>query len=88
MVVGFEDDMSVLHTRFPDLDLYVDTPSHGFPPSYSIMICLATAEFIESDFLVDVQVAGLRRKLRSTTGRDWIAVVGGTAYRLRTAQEA
>lgn len=45
-------------------------------------------EFIESDFLVDVQVAGLRRKLRSTTGRDWIAVVGGTAYRLRTAQEA
>lgn len=45
-------------------------------------------EFIESDFLVDVQVAGLRRKLRSTTGRDWIAVVGGTAYRLRTAEDA
>lgn len=44
-------------------------------------------EFIESDFLVDVQVAGLRKKLRSTTGRDWIAVVGGTAYRVRTAQE-
>lgn len=45
-------------------------------------------DFIESDFLVDVQVAGLRRKLRSTTGRDWIAVVGGTAYRLRTAEDA
>ncbi|KAI1122131.1 hypothetical protein F5Y10DRAFT_254645 [Nemania abortiva] len=50
VIVNFEDDMSVLHTKFPDLDLYVDTPSHGFPPSYSIMICLASAEFIESDF--------------------------------------
>lgn len=44
-------------------------------------------EFIESDFLVDVQVAGLRRKLRSATGRDWITVVGGTAYRIKPAQE-
>ena len=45
-------------------------------------------EFIESDFLVDVQVAGLRKKLRTTTGRDWIGVVGGTAYRVKPAQEA
>ncbi|KAI0111299.1 hypothetical protein GGR51DRAFT_569329 [Nemania sp. FL0031] len=50
VLVTFEDDMSVLHTRFPNLNLYVDTPSHGLPPSYSIMFCLATAEFVESDF--------------------------------------
>ncbi|KAJ8128867.1 hypothetical protein O1611_g4766 [Lasiodiplodia mahajangana] len=50
VLVSFENDMSILHTRFPDLNLYVDTPSHGFPPSYSIMFCLATAEFVESDF--------------------------------------
>jgi hypothetical protein len=46
----FEEDMSIMHARFPDLHLYVDTPSHGFPPSYSIMYCLATVEFSESDF--------------------------------------
>lgn len=45
-------------------------------------------DFNESDFHVDVQVAGLRRKLRAATGRDWIRVERGTAYRLRTAQEA
>ncbi|KAI1122963.1 hypothetical protein F5Y10DRAFT_270533 [Nemania abortiva] len=50
VLISFEDDMSVLHSRFPNLNLYVDTPSHGFPPSYSIMYCLATAEFVESDF--------------------------------------
>ncbi|KAI0184777.1 hypothetical protein EV127DRAFT_443407 [Xylaria flabelliformis] len=48
--VTFEEDMSVMHAKFPDLHLYVDTPSHGFPPSYSIMYCLATVEFSESDF--------------------------------------
>ncbi|KAI0399513.1 hypothetical protein F4802DRAFT_589080 [Xylaria palmicola] len=48
--VTFENDMSVMHARFPDLHLYVDTPSHGFPPSYSIMFCLATVEFSEPDF--------------------------------------
>lgn len=47
---AFADDMSVMHTEFPDLYLYVDTPSHGFPPSYSIMHCLATVEYKESDF--------------------------------------
>ncbi|RWA11038.1 hypothetical protein EKO27_g4052 [Xylaria grammica] len=46
----FEQDMSVMHSKFPDLHLYVDTPSHGFPPSYSIMHCLATVEFSEPDF--------------------------------------
>ena len=39
-------------------------------------------EFIESDFLVDVQVAGLRRKLRAATGADPVSVVEGSAYRL------
>ncbi|KAI1418822.1 hypothetical protein F5Y12DRAFT_436598 [Xylaria sp. FL1777] len=48
--VTFEDDMSVMHAKFPDLNLYVDTPSHGFPPSYSIMYCIATVEFSEPDF--------------------------------------
>ncbi|KAI8631583.1 hypothetical protein F5Y19DRAFT_424216 [Xylariaceae sp. FL1651] len=46
----FEEDMSIMHAKFPDLHLYVDTPSHGFPPSYSIMYCQATVEYTESDF--------------------------------------
>ncbi|KAI3322499.1 hypothetical protein HD806DRAFT_127457 [Xylariaceae sp. AK1471] len=46
----FEDDLSIMHAKFPDLHLYVDTPSHGFPPSYSIMYCLATVEYTEADF--------------------------------------
>ncbi|WP_435741364.1 response regulator transcription factor [Nocardioides sp. SYSU DS0663] len=39
-------------------------------------------EFIESDFLVDVHVANLRRKLRKAGGgaRDWIRTVGGVGY--------
>lgn len=48
--VAFSDDVSVMHAKFPNLNLYVDTPSHGFPPSYSIMYCIATVEFSESDF--------------------------------------
>ncbi|KAI0975962.1 hypothetical protein F4678DRAFT_419192 [Xylaria arbuscula] len=48
--VTFADDLSVLHAKFPDLYLYVDTPSHGFPPSYSIMDCQTTVEFSEPDF--------------------------------------
>jgi DNA-binding response OmpR family regulator len=39
-------------------------------------------DFIASDFLIDVQVAGLRRKLRAATGRDRLTVVRGTAYQL------
>lgn len=38
-------------------------------------------DFIESDFLIDVHVASLRRKLRKAgTGADWIRTVAGTAY--------
>ncbi len=41
-------------------------------------------DFIESDYLIDVQVANLRRKLRRPGGdRVWIETVGGTGYRLR-----
>ncbi|KAI1353997.1 hypothetical protein F5Y01DRAFT_312259 [Xylaria sp. FL0043] len=49
-IVTFEDDMSVMHTKFPDLYLFVDTPSHGFPPSYSIMDCITEAEYSEDNF--------------------------------------
>ncbi|SDD03006.1 response regulator transcription factor [Nocardioides lianchengensis] len=39
-------------------------------------------DFIESDFLVDVHVASLRRKLRKAgTQREWISTVAGTGYR-------
>jgi len=39
-------------------------------------------DFIESDFLVDVHVASLRRKLRKAgTRREWISTVAGTGYR-------
>lgn len=38
-------------------------------------------DFIESDFLVDVHVASLRRKLRKAdSGREWIRAVEGSAY--------
>lgn len=40
-------------------------------------------DFIESDFLIDVHVASLRRKLRKAgSGADWIRTVTGTAYAL------
>jgi DNA-binding response OmpR family regulator len=40
-------------------------------------------DFIESDYLVDVHVASLRRKLRKAGGRtDWIRTIAGTAYAL------
>ncbi len=40
-------------------------------------------DFIESDYLVDVHVASLRRKLRKAGGRtDWIRTVTGAAYAL------
>lgn len=39
-------------------------------------------DFMESDFLVDVHVASLRRKLkRAAPGRDWIRTVDGSGYR-------
>jgi DNA-binding response OmpR family regulator len=41
-------------------------------------------DFIESDYLVDVHGASLRRKLRKAGGRvDWIRTVAGTAYALQ-----
>lgn len=49
-LISFADDMSVMNANFPELNLYVDTPSHGFPPSYSIMYCITEAEYTEDDF--------------------------------------
>lgn len=43
-------------------------------------------DFIESDFLVDVHVASLRRKLKAADpGREWITTVGGAGYRLEAS---
>lgn len=43
-------------------------------------------EFIESDYLIDVHVANLRRKLRKAgAGPDRIRTVGGAAYALASA---
>ncbi|GAW50201.1 MULTISPECIES: response regulator transcription factor [unclassified Nocardioides] len=40
-------------------------------------------DFIESDYLVDLHVGNLRRKLRKSGGRhDWIRTVEGTSYAL------
>ncbi|WP_370249316.1 response regulator transcription factor [Nocardioides sp.] len=40
-------------------------------------------EFIESDYLADLTVASLKRKLRQADGgRSWIATVGGSSYQL------
>lgn len=43
-------------------------------------------EFIESDFLVDVHVASLRRKLRKAgrSDHEWIRTVGGVGYAFQT----
>jgi DNA-binding response OmpR family regulator len=39
-------------------------------------------EFIESDFLVDVYIGNLRRKLKRAGGAgEWISTVDGTGYR-------
>ncbi len=39
--------------------------------------------FVESDFLLDIQVAHLRRKLGAVDpGREWVRTVGGTSYTL------
>ena len=43
-----------------------------------------SGELIESDFVVDVQVAGLQRKLRNASGRDWVRTVDGSSYLLDT----
>lgn len=43
-------------------------------------------DFMESDYLVDVHVASLRRKLRrAAPGRDWIQTVDGSGYRFGPA---
>lgn len=39
--------------------------------------------FLEGDYAVDVQVAGLRRKLRGAAGADVLTAVSGEAYVLR-----
>ncbi len=43
-------------------------------------------DFMESDYLVDVHVASLRRKLRrAAPGREWIQTVDGSGYRFGPA---
>ena len=43
-------------------------------------------EFIESDFLVDVHIGNLRRKLKRAGGdREWIRTVDGSGYRFEAA---
>jgi DNA-binding response OmpR family regulator len=43
-------------------------------------------EFIESDFLVDVYIGNLRRKLKRAGGnQEWISTVDGTGYRFDPA---
>jgi DNA-binding response OmpR family regulator len=43
-------------------------------------------DFIESDFLVDVQIGNLRRKVKKASGdREWISTVSGSGYRFDPA---
>jgi DNA-binding response OmpR family regulator len=45
--------------------------------------------FLETDFLIDVHVAGLRKKLRlAGSGREWIRAVEGRAYVLESPGES
>jgi DNA-binding response OmpR family regulator len=56
----------------------------GEPQDRSVLVgAVWGGDFIESDFLIDVHMASLRRKLRKAgTGADWIRTVAGTAYAL------
>lgn len=81
------------HVRVGD-DLVMLTPTEvqvlrvlasrpGTPwPRAELAAAVWDGDFVESGFLVDVQVAGLRRKLRAAAGREWVRAVDGAAYQL------
>ncbi len=71
--IPFDD--GPLGTGYNEIDFTLDDAD-------PIAIEVRGGDFIASDFLIDVQVAGLRRKLRAATGRDRLTVVRGTAYQL------
>lgn len=68
----------------PELDLLATLATRPGEPwaREELAAAVWSGELIESDFVVDVQVAGLRRKLRNAAGRDWISTVGGSSYQL------
>lgn len=70
----------------PELDLLATLASRPDEPwsREELAAEVWSGELIESDFVVDVQVAGLRRKLRNAAGRDWIRTVDGSSYLLDT----
>ena len=67
----------------PELDLLASRPDQPWSRE-ELAAEVWSGELIESDFVVDVQVAGLRRKLRNASGRDWIRTVDGSSYLLDT----
>nr|WP_276509696.1 response regulator transcription factor [Nocardioides marinisabuli] len=72
----------------PELDLLATLATRPGQPwaREALAAEVWSGELIESDFVVDVQVAGLRRKLRNAAGRDLISTVGGSSYQLDPAR--
>ncbi|MBM7510335.1 DNA-binding response OmpR family regulator [Nocardioides salarius] len=86
-------DAGAGHVRLGD-DVVLLTPTEvqvlrvlasrpGTPwPRTELAAAVWDGDFVESGFLVDVQVAGVRRKLRAVAGREWVRAVDGVAYQL------
>lgn len=81
-LVHLEDELVPLTpTEVQLLTTLASRPGRAWPRA-ELASAVWGEDFIESDFLVDVQVAGLRRKLRSVAGREWVRAVDGVAYLL------
>ncbi len=81
-LVHLEDELVPLTpTEVQLLTTLASRPGRAWPRA-ELASAVWGEDFIESDFLVDVQVAGLRRKLRSAAGREWVRAVDGVAYLL------
>lgn len=76
-----EDLVLLTPTEVQVLRVLASRPGTPWPRT-ELAAAVWDGDFAESGFLVDVQVAGLRRKLRAAAGREWVRAVDGVAYQL------
>lgn len=76
-----EDLVMLTPTEVQVLRVLASRPGTPWPRA-ELAAAVWDGDFVESGFLVDVQVAGLRRKLRAAAGREWVRAVDGAAYQL------
>ncbi|MGZ4455503.1 MAG: response regulator transcription factor [Nocardioides sp.] len=74
------EPLSLTPTELDVLTALTSRPGHVWHRA-ELVASVWQGEFIESDFLVDIQVGSLRRKIKKACGRDVVTVVGGDAYR-------